>query len=219
MVVRELRVPLYLLLLTLFTVFTLPARGSAPPPLIRASQSANGKFLVVTEWEFENPEQQGPHVIKKSIYRVLRVESFINAKDRLDSNSVFWTDTPWTVTCDGGGSFYPLISNTGQYLVLLRLAPAFPNSPPVLEIYHREFSAGVLKTVSVRQISITDLWTPREIDPEGDEFHIQTGATPQWFSGGSLNFSADDENLIYRTQWNDVLIIRLADGSITPQVR
>ena len=30
-------------------------------------------------------------------------------------------------------------------------------------IYHREFSEGVIKGVLVRQISITDLWSEREL--------------------------------------------------------
>lgn len=214
MIVCKARVPLFLSVLMVSTAFSLPARGSAGAPLIRASQSANGKFLVVMELELRNS-----HEIIRSNYRILQVETFINAKDRLDSSGVFWTDTPWTVTVEGGGAFYPLISNDGQYLVLLRLAPPFPDSQPVLEIYHREFSAGTLKTIAVRQIAISDLWTPREINPDGAGLFIQTGATPQWFAGGSFNFTDDDENLTYRTQWNDVLTIRLVDGTITPQAR
>jgi hypothetical protein len=87
-------------------------------------------------------------------------------------------------------------------------------------IYHCELSGGAIKGVLVRQIAITDLWSERELDPGRTGVLSASDSTPpRWFSGGSLKFSADDARLIYRTQWNDVLNIRLADGTITPQTR
>jgi len=57
MIVCKVRVPLFLSVLMVSTVFSLPARGSAGAPLIRASQSANGKFLVVMELELSNSHE------------------------------------------------------------------------------------------------------------------------------------------------------------------
>jgi len=42
----------------------------------------------------------------------------------------------------------------------------------------------------------------------GTEFR---GAIPNWFAGGLLAFSPDDQTLIYHPQWNDQVSIRLAD--------
>jgi hypothetical protein len=190
--------------------------GGTLAPLIRASQSANGKFLVVTEWEYDSPNRQVPRMLVSSTYRVLQVEEFINDKDRLDGATTFWSDSDWEVSREGRDFCWPLVSNNGQYLILVRVAPPF-SGMPVMLIYHRELSGDVIKGVLVRQISINDLWNERELDPDGTGALRASDSTRQWFSGGSLRFSTDDVSLIYRTQWNDVLNLRLADGTITPQ--
>jgi hypothetical protein len=190
--------------------------GSALAPMVRASQSANGKFLVVTEWEYDSPNREVPRKLVSSTYRVLQVEPFINDKDRLDGATTFWSDSDWEVSREGRDLYWPLVSSNGQYLILVRVTPPLPG-PPVMLIYHREFSGGVIKGVLVRQISITDLWSERELDPDGTGSFGAFDSTPKWFSGGSLRFSSDDVSIIYRTQWNDVLNIHLADGIITPQ--
>jgi hypothetical protein len=41
------------------------------------------------------------------------------------------------------------------------------------------------------------------------------GETPMWYTGGSLEFSPDDRELLYRSRWNDRVSIKLADGSTT----
>jgi hypothetical protein len=67
----------------------------------------------------------------------------------------------------------------------------------------------------VRSFQITDLWTAGELDPSGKGIFGCHDATPEWFAGGSLAFSQNDRNLIYRTQWNDQLKISLVDGVVS----
>jgi hypothetical protein len=142
-------------------------------------------------------------------------ETFINGKDRLTTPASFWSESAlsWQVSPEGNDGirvFWPLISNDGQSLVLVGLTAAVPGGA-VLKIYRKKIFEGSL----VRSLQITDLWTAKEVDPDGRGSFTVTDATPNWFAGGFLAFSPDNQSLIYRTQWNDRVSIRLADGAIS----
>ena len=102
--------------------------GSALAPMVRASQSANGKFLVVTEWEYDSPNRQVPRMLVSSTYRVLRVEPFINDKDRLDGATTFWSDSDWEVSREGRrfctGLSYRAMASTSYSFELRHLSQA-----------------------------------------------------------------------------------------------
>ena len=190
-----------------------PLRASAPPPTVLASTSSNGHFLVVAERQFDSPDETIPRKILRTTYRVLETEQFINSKDHLVSAVPFYSASAfsWKVTLEGYGSsqFWPMVSDDGHSLVLVAVTPAVPKLP-VMQTYRQEqFDAKL-----VRALHITDLWTPAQIDPAGKSLFNITDATPQWFSGGSLNISPNNQDLIYRTQWGDVLLIDLATGAI-----
>jgi hypothetical protein len=145
----------------------------------------------------------------------MEAETFINSKDRLNTPAPFWSESTlsWQITPEGNDGirvFWPLISNDGQSLVLVGVTAAVPGGA-VLKIYRRNVFEGSL----VRSFQITDLWTANEVDPDGKGIFTVTDATPKWFAGGFVTFSADDQILIYRTQWNDRVSIRLADGVIS----
>lgn len=187
--------------------------ASPLPPNVRASLSTNGRFLVLTEREYDNPD---PHVVRRIVrttYQVMEAETFINnSRDRLNTPATFWSDSAlsWQVAHEGNRIFWPLISNDGQSLVLVAVTAAVPGVP-VLRIYRKKMFEGSL----VRSFQITDLWTAKEVDPDGKGIFMVTDATPNWFAEGFLEFSPDDQALIYRTKWNDRVSLRLADGAIS----
>jgi hypothetical protein len=204
-------------LILLLAAWALPdtsAKLDASPlaPNVTASLSTNGRFLVVTERQYDNPD---PHVVRRILrttYRVMETEAFLNSKDRLSSPARFWSDR-WQVTIDGNdGSrvFWPLISNDGESLVLIGVTWASPGTT-ALKIYRKAIPEGIL----IRSVPITDLWTSGRLDPEGRGVVKFTDASPEWFAGGSLAFSQDDRMLLYSTQWGDCLSIALADGAVS----
>jgi len=43
---------------------------------------------------------------------------------------------------------------------------------------------------------------------------VQYDFSPQWFSGGTFEFSQNNEVLVHRTRWGNTVRIHLADGTI-----
>ena len=109
---------------------------------------------------------------------------------------------------EGRRFFWPMISDDGKSLIAVT-APV--PGLPVLKIYRRKNYKGEL----VRSYQITDLWTPKQVDPDGKSLFMVTDATPEWFAGGTLSFSPNGQQLIYRNQWNDIVRIGLVDGSLS----
>jgi hypothetical protein len=204
-----------MLLVLLLSITSAKLVASALPPNVRASRSTNGRFLVLTETEYDNPDPRAVRRIVRTTYQVMEAEMFINRKDRLVTPAPFWSESAlsWQITPEGNDGvrvFWPLVSNDGQSLVLVGITAAVPGGA-VLKIYRKKMFEGSL----VRSFQITDLWTANEVDPHGKRIFTVTDATPEWFAGGFLAFSPDDQTLIYRTQWNDRVSIRLADGMIS----
>lgn|GEM_PF-6275229 len=97
--------------------------ASPPPPDVRASLSANGRFLVLTEREYDNPDPHGVRRIVRTTYQVMEADTFIhNSRDRLRTPATFWSESSplsWQVTPEGNDGirvFWPLISNDGSLL-------------------------------------------------------------------------------------------------------
>lgn len=189
----------------------LPCLGVASPlfPDVRASRSANGKYLVFVEQTFDSPDPSAARRVLHSTYVILRSEPFINSRDRLQTSASFWSGSGWQVAPQSEASgypFLPLISDDGQTLVLVAADVAMGN-PEVMRIYRRQGNAAKL----VRTLRLSDIWTHEEI--ESHAVFSDMGETPMWYAGGSLDFSPDDRELLYRSRWNDRVRIKLGDGS------
>jgi hypothetical protein len=116
--------------------------ASPLPPNVAASTSTNGRFLVVSERQYDNPN---PHVVRRILrttYHVMEMEAFLNGKDRLSIPARFWSES-WEVTLDGVGGFWPLISNDGESLVLVGVTVADPRAT-ALTIYRKALPEGTL---------------------------------------------------------------------------
>ncbi len=209
----HLRRPASALLLALAIVpLTVRSSSASPlPPSVSASQSANKQWLVVRNEGICPADSCSAQGALRTTYRVLNREPFLNGKDRLDASVPFWSEV-WTVSLSGVGSgqSWPLRSDDGKSLVLVSVVIPAPDAS-VLAIYRERAAHGEL----VRAIKLSDLWTPRQIDPKGDGIVMDKGYTPQWFAGGHFAFSADASTLIYRDQWSSTKFINLRDGTIT----
>jgi hypothetical protein len=107
---------------------------------------------------------------------------------------------------------YTLVTDDGEYLILVGGAFAFRD---VLSIYRRRDhpgrpigGPGPDHGVLVRQIPLSDLWSPEQI-PES-----MTDHTPTWFANGTFAFSADNRTLIHKTRWGRTLQISLETGAV-----
>jgi len=199
--------------LGVIAITVLPSLGAASPlfPAVQASRSVNGKYLVIVERTFDNPDPSAVRRVLGSTYVVLQSESFLNYRDRLQTPAPFWSAFGWQVSPDGeasNGTFLPLISDEGQILVLVKASVAWKlGNREVMRIYRKQGNTAKL----VRALRLSDVWTPEEI--ESNAVLSDMGGTPMWYAGGSLEFTADDSQLLYRSRWNDKVSIDLADGS------
>jgi hypothetical protein len=183
------------------------------PPLVAAS-SANGAFLVVWEYETTSPKAGVIPSIKKATYHVFAKERF--PQDRFISPGTFWSRTApsWGVTLQGpdsaGMPWLPLVTNDGDFLVLVAGISALNGNLVVLRIYQkRPPQDGVL--VATHQLR--DLWPPDQV-VLADQPRL-VDAEPMWFDGGSFEFSPDNQQLIYKTRWGNTVRVNLSDGKVS----
>lgn len=201
-------------------VFSTNAAISSPlPPCVKAASSSNGHFLVISDFQLE-PGDGDISRVKQVTLQVLPRETFINAKDRITAPAAYWTDwIQWSVALDWRGTLLgcllSLITDDGEFLVVLGQydAPIF-----ALRVYRRREHTGQLtvkegpdRGVLVREISLSEIWLADKLRHP----LIMTGATPQWFAGGTFEFSRNNRVLIHKTRWGNEVEINLENGSVT----
>jgi hypothetical protein len=182
-------------------------------PSLAAASSANGEFLAVWEYQYTEPKAGTNPTVKKVAFHVCTKETF--PRDRFDRPGAFWSRaTAWGFTMEGldsaGMPWLPLISNDGDYLVLVAGISALNGNLGVLRIYRkRPPQDGVL--VATHQLR--DLWPPGQV-ALADQPHV-VDAEPMWFDGGSFEFSPDNQQLIYKTRWGNTVRVNLPDGKVS----
>ena len=201
------------LLVTGFVLSSPSAFASALFPTVRAGSSANGKFLVILEYGYENSAEE-IKVIKQITYRVLQKEDFINNYHRFQSQATYWSNswTYWEVTIPAGSApdgGLPLLTDDGAFLVFVSFIWPMSAETNVVTIYQKQDRTGQL----VRTLQLKDVWTAEE-----RKTHIlQSGATdhtPSWFYGGDFAFSPDNKHFIYTTSWGKRKVINLEHGEV-----
>lgn len=202
--------------------------AGASAPCVKASISANGDYLVIRDFNLEPGarEESGQPFRPQSIsLQVYPRERFINQKDRLNSDSTFWTDLTleWNVNIDlrkePSMSACPnfLITNDGEFLVIF--SGMFVDG--ALRIYRRRnhlgdpIREGADHGVFIRDVSLKELWPATVyVNWRSQTF---TDESPLWFAGGRFAFDHDSRQLIYKTQWGNTALVQLADGSVAHQ--
>ncbi len=202
-------------------LFVLPlhqrAAASALPPNIQASRSPNGRFLVLTDNQYDSPDETAVRHILQTTYRVFQLEPFINSKDHLVASVPFWSDGAlgWSVTMRAGdehfGYYWPMVNDDGLSLTLVSVTWPILKSP-VLLTYHQ---SGFRKAQLVRAFTIADLWNDHETQLAGNRMTMATDSSPLWFAGGSFDYSLDGHALLYRNQWGRSVRIDLTTGVLT----
>lgn len=206
--------------ITLLVIFSATLVLASPlPPCVKVTTSRTGSFLVLSEFQLE-AEEGGVHRINRVTLNVLPKEDFINEKDRITGPGTYWTDwTQWSVVLDPRSLFVgcplSLITDDGEFLVVIGAhdAPTF-----ALRLYRRREHTGQLTVaegpdygVLVRNISLSEIWPADKLR----EAAITTDATPQWFSGGTFEFSPDNRALIHKTRWGNIVSVNLQNGSVS----
>ena len=109
----------------------------------------------------------------------------------------------------------PLITDDGEFLILLHVGPALSGDTAVLQIYRRRddpIREGPDHRVFIKDIALKEIWTP---DKLAANTNFWTDHTPEWFAGGTFAFSSDYRRLIHQTRWGNTVRINLADGSLS----
>jgi hypothetical protein len=197
------------------------AFGGPLPPCVKVVSSANGNFLVISETELQPKAGDQALHVRQVILKVIPKEKFINSKDRLAAPGTFWGDwTQWSVVLNSQSSPFSLgcplslISNDSEFMVIVGGCFDY-----CLRIYERRdhpgspLGRGPDLGIFVKNISLRDLWPANRV--ANDRAMSQTDESPQWFAGGTFEFSEDCRELIHKTRWGNVVRIRLADGPIS----
>ena len=203
----------------------LPAFAGPLFPCPKAASSRNGNFLVVTELETASISGAGA-TIQRAVLNIYARETFINAHQRLNSSSgPYWRSTPdWSVALEEKQVDFPafcpvaLVTDDGEFLVLLRTGMVNSGNSAVLRIYRRANHTGqpiVMYPdhgVITAEIKLNQLWPAARLAGVAG---VWDDESPEWFAGGTFEFSPDNRQLWHKTRWGNTAHIYLADGSVT----
>jgi hypothetical protein len=132
------------------------------------------------------------------------------------SHETFWKDwVRWSVVLDPVLDCpVPLITDDGEFVVVLKAGFGFTGK--ALRIYRRRdhtgdpIREGPDHGVFIKDISLEELLPKDKITVAWDD------SSPQWFAGGSFEFTGDYRELIHTSRWGNAVRIDLRNGSVTP---
>ena len=199
--------------LTLILSFPFPALAGPPPPCVKAASSKSGNFLVLMDMQLDPPQSKDgvTRRIRGFSFEIFPKENFINAKDRLTAPGTYFSDgssAQWGVTLDSrnttDGPFtsscpLPIITDDGEFLVLLAAMPALSADFKIMRIYQRDRTSREIPSQGrlIKEILLKEIWNPlrlRSLNGFDDE-------SPTWYAGGTFVFTSDDRELIHTTRW------------------
>ena len=209
------------LLAPLLFVLPFTATGGPIPPCIKAASSQNGRFLVLADFQDGGVSGKLPQVSLS----IMPKEELVYANNKVTLPATYWSGTTWGVILDAANPMssnfnsscpLPLISNDGEFLVLISTGAGYL-SGPALRIYRRRDHPGDLMRpgkdlgILIRDVPLQELWpagidVPRSYDTDSD--------LQEWFAGGRFEFSTDCRQLIHQTRWGNTVDINLEDGQV-----
>jgi hypothetical protein len=212
---------IFLFELCVVLLLAYPAAAGPLFPCPKAVSSSNGNFMVLTDVQSDHGPGNTVKVRRVS-FQVFPREKFINDKNRLVTPATYWTDWPrWEVVLDSvpmhSEPECPLavIADNGEFLILLRVGMVLFSSDAVLQIYRWDHQYSAQKpqehSIFVKDINLKEIWPP---DKVAANTGFWTDETPEWFAGGTFDFSPDCRQLIHKTRWGNTVSIKLEDGSV-----
>lgn len=197
----------------------IPALAGPLPPCVKAVSSNNGSFLVISDVQLAPEHGNGARVQQVSL-QVFPKENFINAKDRVTSSATYWTNwLQWSVVLDSRNTHpvpvcpLSLITDDGEFLIVLNEYA----TDSALRIYRRldhlgdPVREGPDHGVLIKDIALREIWPAEKLS----NVQIVTDERPQWFAGGTFEFSPDSRLLIHKARWGNTVRINLPDGSVS----
>jgi len=190
------------------------AIAGPPFPCVRAASSKNGNFLVLPEPYFPGQQRVSLQIFSKEI--------FINEHQRLSAPATYWAGQSWSIVLDAGNMHnapapcpLPLITDDGEFLILVHVGAAYSGAAPVLQIYRKRHPGDPLgegqdRGLFIGEIPLNKIWAPDRVAAVAG---IWTDHSPEWFSGGTFEFSSDNRQLIHKTRWGNTVRINLANAS------
>lgn len=193
----------------LVVLLTLNCPGSPLFPGISVASSPNGTFIITSEVTLGRDLGGGAHEIENEIFHVHQRITINHERDAFRTSTSFW-GTRWSFAIDRKSNAwamtgnFPLVTDDGEAVVLVNIAPAMSSTMEVFRIYRRTGTIGRL----VRIVHLNQLWTQQALSsiPTNTAF---TDRSPQWFAGGAFDFSSDSQQLIHTTRWGNTVAIRL----------
>jgi hypothetical protein len=114
--------------------------------------------------------------------------------------------------------FFDHLNCYGEFLIILHVGGVFSGADPVLKVYRRRdhigdpIREGPDHGVFIKEIVLNQIWPPDRVAAMPKIF---TDHSPEWFPGGTFEFSSDNRQLIHKTRWGNTVGINLADGSMS----
>jgi hypothetical protein len=127
--------------------FALPALAGQLNTCVKGSNSSNGSFLVLVDTRLDPPQPSEGVMrrIRGFSFEIFPKEKFINPGERLMAPGTYFSDwTQWGVALDSRNATdslftsscpVPLVTDDGEFLILLAETPAASADWVVLRIY------------------------------------------------------------------------------------
>jgi hypothetical protein len=210
-------------ILCFLALLTGSAFAGALFPCPSAVSSSSGSFLVLSDIQLK--KLQGNSVrVEQVTLQVLQRETFVNERQRVNANAMFWDFPRWSVVLDSmpmnnePECAMELISDDGEFLILLHIGPVLSADDAVMQIYrwdqHYDPAKGRTgdRGVLIKNIRLKEVWSPIEI---ANNTGMWTDESPEWFDGVKFEFSADNRQLTLKSRSDRSLRIKLEDGSVS----
>src|SRR5580698_2246933 len=154
----------FLCVLSLLLACGSAAIAGPPFPCFKAMSSKNGNFLVVIDPYVPGRERVTLQIWSKGI--------FLNESQRLSGPATYWGGQAWSVVVDAVNMRsepeqcpLPLITDDGEYLIIVHTGPTYSGGAAVLQIYRRRdhlgdpIREGPDHGIFIREIALREVWT------------------------------------------------------------
>ncbi|WP_124846838.1 hypothetical protein [Acidipila sp. EB88] len=192
----------------------LPGMAFAPPPAVQASLSRNGRFMIIADPVYVNASAS-PMRMRSTTFRIL--SSLRSNPDQgwaPNNQTSFWSNTMTLAPAAGDDARgrWPLISENGQYVALVRVGDWQDGGTILLSVYR------MWPTVShIAVYKVADLMTQEERTADHPPRSYEHSWW--WLKGGELAFSEDSSELICRHRSGRTVQIQLSDGRIVGRAK